>query len=973
MERWGLFERQVARGGNASAATVQSALEALSNIGVGDVSVTKSTDTSMGQTWDVTFAGTLADTNVSQITINSSGVSVMGTKFDVQQTLVVGGVITYEVQTTSMTNANGGTYTLSFQGQTTSALDWNASAATIDTSLEAVSTIDTVNVSGSSGCFSITFTGTHSGQNVPQLTGDASNLENHQNRVLSFDYDAADQLTAAEDPAASYAYVYDNLGRVTQQTQDLAGLTPNVVLNQAFDAASNRTEISATIGANADFKNTYAYDNLNRMTQVIQQSQSGGNAVAPKRIDFAYNAAGQFTQIDRYQSTGTSNNVAQTFFGYDGIGGLKDLDHKQGTTVLAAYDYAYDAASRITSIVSSAEGTSTFTYDVTNQLTAADHTSQPDENYSFDLNGNRTGTGIAVADNNRTTSDGTYNYEYDNEGNRTKRAKLSDGSYEEYQWDHRNRLTNVTFKNSSGTVQKTVEHSYDVFNRWVRKTTDPDGAGAGAATDQFFAYDGYNPVLQFDGNSDTDLAHRNLFGPEVDQILAIEDVSSLTQAGNPLWALSDHLGTPRDVADLNEGTGTTTVTNHRTYNSFGKRISESNSLVDFAPGFTGKLYDEDTGAGNHLNRLYDAALMQWLSEDPKSFGAGDTNLRRYVHNSATNFIDPDGREEKKPGGGVNLHKIPPDVLDSLVEDGLAKRIKSEHGEAIVVDLPTADGIKHFVYVLKVKIREELTARKKETFYQLVGVFSQGVPCKNAAEVAVLDRLEIEAQAEYTALLTFILHMLPGGATADYISEGEYGNALLSGLSDVALIAIPGGQALKVGPKTMLVLKGITIGAEGTLAVVRGTEAAIEVYNGDLEGASGPAGEALARLIAAVVAAKYKIKVKVNVEESVTTTTTVITEAKTTTTVCDRATPTPHPDTHSIRVPDKNGRMVKRRVRMTIEDEKLYGAAQGERYDQLIKEPVPPGLTDEQVRAWRFQRMNEFRRQWLDDFYKRRKY
>src|SRR5688572_26684379 len=107
----------------------------------------------------------------------------------------------------------------------------------------------------------------------------------------------------------------------------ITGLTPTIVFNQAFDAASNRTELRATIGGSADFKNTYAYDNLNRMTQVIQQSQSGGNAVAPKRIDFAYNAAGQFTQLDRYQSTGTSNDVAQTFFTFDGMGRLASMDH----------------------------------------------------------------------------------------------------------------------------------------------------------------------------------------------------------------------------------------------------------------------------------------------------------------------------------------------------------------------------------------------------------------------------------------------------------------------------------------------------------------------------------------------------------------------------------------------------------------------------------------------------------------------
>jgi hypothetical protein len=51
---------------NASAATVQSALEALSNIGVGDVAVTKVQDATQAQEWQITFQGALASTNVVQ-------------------------------------------------------------------------------------------------------------------------------------------------------------------------------------------------------------------------------------------------------------------------------------------------------------------------------------------------------------------------------------------------------------------------------------------------------------------------------------------------------------------------------------------------------------------------------------------------------------------------------------------------------------------------------------------------------------------------------------------------------------------------------------------------------------------------------------------------------------------------------------------------------------------------------------------
>ncbi len=63
-------------------------------------------------------------------------------------------------------------------------------------------------------------------------------------RTLSYEYDVASQLTSASDPAASYSYSYDNLGRVTQLSQTLAGLTPTIVLAQNYDVRSLRTQLS---------------------------------------------------------------------------------------------------------------------------------------------------------------------------------------------------------------------------------------------------------------------------------------------------------------------------------------------------------------------------------------------------------------------------------------------------------------------------------------------------------------------------------------------------------------------------------------------------------------------------------------------------------------------------------------------------------------------------------------------------------
>ena len=54
------------------------------------------------------------------------------------------------------------------------------------------------------------------------------------------------------------------------------------------------------------------------------------------------------------------------------------------------------------------------------------------------------------------------------------------------------------------------------------------------------------------------------------------------------------------------------------------------------------MLDEGTGLQNNLNRWYDGKVGRWLSEDPLGFEAGDTNVYRYVGNTTTTSVDPDG-------------------------------------------------------------------------------------------------------------------------------------------------------------------------------------------------------------------------------------------------------------------------------------------------------------------------------------------
>ncbi|MCA9202349.1 MAG: RHS repeat-associated core domain-containing protein, partial [Planctomycetales bacterium] len=176
----------------------------------------------------------------------------------------------------------------------------------------------------------------------------------------------------------------------------------------------------------------------------------------------------------------------------------------------------------------------------------------------------------------------------------------------------------------------------------IGASVDTDGDAPAAATDRSFVYEDNQIVLDFAGSEAEDLAHRYLWGRQVDQFFTDERVTSLGQSGEILWGLTDNLGTVRDLATYDAATDTTTIANHRVYDAFGNLTSETNSAIDTLFEFTGRPFDDATGLQNNLNRWLDSTVGRWLSEDPIGFAADDANLNRYVSNMPLTGTDPDG-------------------------------------------------------------------------------------------------------------------------------------------------------------------------------------------------------------------------------------------------------------------------------------------------------------------------------------------
>jgi RHS repeat-associated protein len=267
-------------------------------------------------------------------------------------------------------------------------------------------------------------------------------------RTIGFTYSAAGYLSQATDPSGTYNYEYDALGRVTEEEQDIEGLTPVVKYASVYDGPNRLDYIQSEIGGTDDFKNTYGYDAWGRISSLIQQG-GGGNTVAGKRADFTYNAANQFEKISRYEGTGTSELAINTFYDYDLAGRLKTLLHTMdgtlpgsgwGTGIKAGYlfyyETIYDPSGNITGIQSYHDGWKSFGYDGQNQLTW-----DGPQAINYDDNGNR--SAWSTGTNNQLLSDGSFYYEYDDEGNRVRKIDIVSEEVTEYAYDHRNRLVSV--------------------------------------------------------------------------------------------------------------------------------------------------------------------------------------------------------------------------------------------------------------------------------------------------------------------------------------------------------------------------------------------------------------------------------------------------------------------------------------------------------------------------------------------------
>jgi RHS repeat-associated protein len=520
---------------------------------------------------------------------------------------------------------------------------------------------------------------------------------------LEWRHDELGRVTYQRDGQMVDTFAYDGLGRIVERTNYDPNLPPAAnsapEIRQVYDyafvymatAAAFREEVTRTQyartpqnGAVPIGKTKSEFDRRGRLAFQYDADadplDDNGPDVADKLVSFRYDAAGNLASITRQADyrDGIWGATTASNYRFDKANRVMSITHDLVTTDIV-HSYAYDNASRVTSFNTTGSWSTSrgYVYDDAGQLRTK--TGDSAESYLYDNNGNRdlvtnsvgAGQDYVAGLANRLTSDGTYNYTYDNEGNLTRRTPLQNVDWANpvvrYAYDHRNRLisvnsyASVTDANVGTNAFDTINYAYDAADGRVKRTHDPDVAGAGMPmTSQYFVYDGDDLAMAFDGTQQ--LTNRYLYGIGVDQVLVDEvfaaEPGHLSEA--ILWLLGDHQGTVRDIAD-----DSAILRKHVEFDSFGNVTDEVYSGGSGGPGFPGPIVDQlfywqglmrDSTTGFHRadHRDYDPVTGRWMSEDPSGLDGGDPNLYRYVGNSPLNGTDPTGLRQ----AGNPLYNLP---------------------------------------------------------------------------------------------------------------------------------------------------------------------------------------------------------------------------------------------------------------------------------------------------------------------------
>jgi RHS repeat-associated protein len=218
-------------------------------------------------------------------------------------------------QVTLMGNPTGGTFTLTFGGQTTSAIAYNASAATVQSALQALSSIGSGNslVANPTGsAWIVRFAGTKAGAPQAAITGNGSGLTGGTSPSVSITMTSlggdAGRVQQSTDPRGIITKTdTDWLGRTLRTVEAFSTFNPSgsgdKTTEYSYDGDSNMLTLQADLAGGAYEQTKWIYGvttsggsnvNSNDMLSAMQYpNKTTGNPSSSEQETYTVNALGQ--------------------------------------------------------------------------------------------------------------------------------------------------------------------------------------------------------------------------------------------------------------------------------------------------------------------------------------------------------------------------------------------------------------------------------------------------------------------------------------------------------------------------------------------------------------------------------------------------------------------------------------------------------------------------------------------------------
>jgi RHS repeat-associated protein len=484
--------------------------------------------------------------------------------------------------------------------------------------------------------------------------------------IESYQYDTVGRLATKTDALLrAESYGYDGNGNLTSitdrrlQTTGIAYDAANrplrityhdgTVQERTYDAVGRLMEIREP-----DNAQRMEYDILDRVVQVVTESLAGFTT-----ISYEYDALDRRTKRTVSYPGGV---LEETAYAYDRASRLTSIT-QSGVNGTQATSYAWDAASRLTQKVLPNGIRQELAYDDANRLLSitykrADESVLEQVAYAYDANGQRVVKDVSIPSPkdtaftatfdaaNRMTAitlnpgtglQKTYDLAYDDHGNLVGKQNALDGSEAtSYEWDARNRLSSITM--TEGGQTSSAAFKYDALGRRIERVVSQ-----GASTQRTqYVYDGIQAIGEL---ADGQLAATILTGLNIDEVIA--RTVNVAGGSNPTATksyLTDALGSV--LAMTNEGQNPEVFYGYSAYGET-QALGVDGDIPNNANQYTARENDGLVGGTNggalyyYRARYYDPVLKQFIADDPAGI-VGGINGRAYVSGNPIDYLDPLG-------------------------------------------------------------------------------------------------------------------------------------------------------------------------------------------------------------------------------------------------------------------------------------------------------------------------------------------